>query len=526
METLISPQAAWQVRTLGELCNLRRELVEPTLVAQIRYVGLEHVDPGLATLRRWGSVEDVRSTKSRFYAGDIVYGKLRPYLDKAALAEWDGICSTDILVLEPKSECADPQYVSFLLHTSEFMAHAVATTSGVNHPRTSWAAIAGFSYVVPLLPEQRAIAGVLGRIQAAVEVQERIVALLKELKAATMAKLFREGLRGEPLKQTEIGEIPESWSLRTIGSLGKLVTGTTPPTKNPEYYGGEIPFISPKDIGEWRIVRSAEKTLTEAGAAVSRPLPPHAVLVVCIGSTIGKVGMTSARVSCTNQQINAIICDEGVVPEFVHYLMVWNTDRVRGLSTPSPVPILTKGVFEDAMVAWPADPDEQRGIAKVLCAVDDRIEAAEQDRHILKTIFSSMLHLLMTGQVRATRRMIALQALAERKPRRPKWAGKVDEKVLEEIVRRIVEAAAPEKIILFGSAARGEMGPDSDLDLLVIKSCEDRREVARAISESLRGIGVPKDVLVVTPEDVEEQKDIPGMTIRAALREGKILYAA
>lgn len=516
----------WEEKTLGELCSLRRELVEPSSTGAQRYVGLEHIDPGVFRLRRWGDERGLRSTKSRFHSGDVLYGKLRPYLDKAVLAEWEGVCSTDILTIQPRSDVADSSYLAFLVHTPAFIAHAVATTSGVNHPRTGWSEIARFSHPIPPLAEQRVIAGVLAKIQAAVEVQEKIIATLRELKAATMAKLFHEGLRGEPLKQTEIGEVPQSWSLRTIGSLGKLVTGTTPPTKNPEYYGGEIPFISPKDIGEWRIVRSAEKTLTEAGAAVSRPLPRRAVLVVCIGSSIGKVGMTSARVSCTNQQINAIICDEGVVPEFVHYLMVWNTDRVRGLSTPSPVPILTKGVFEDAMIAWPADPDEQRGIAKVLCAVDDRIEAAEKDRHILKTIFSSMLHLLMTGRVRVTRKMIALLALADRAARQPKWSGKVDEKLLEEVVRRIVETAAPEKIILFGSAARGEMEPDSDLDLLVVKSCADRREVARAISESLRGIGLPKDVLVVTPEDVEEQKDIPGMTIRAALREGRVLYAA
>jgi predicted nucleotidyltransferase len=122
--------------------------------------------------------------------------------------------------------------------------------------------------------------------------------------------------------------------------------------------------------------------------------------------------------------------------------------------------------------------------------------------------------------------MIASQALADRVARRPKWAGTVDEAVIQEVVRRIVEAVAPEKIILFGSAARGQMGPDSDLDLLVVKACENRREVSQAISRTLRGVGGPKDVVVVTPEDVEEQKDIPGMVVRAALREGRVLYAA
>jgi predicted nucleotidyltransferase len=100
------------------------------------------------------------------------------------------------------------------------------------------------------------------------------------------------------------------------------------------------------------------------------------------------------------------------------------------------------------------------------------------------------------------------------------------EEMLQEIVRRIVAAVQPEKIILFGSAAREEMGPDSDLDLLVIKSCRHRRETARRIRRRLIGIGVPKDIIVATPEDIERYKDTIGLIYRPALREGKILYVA
>ena len=98
--------------------------------------------------------------------------------------------------------------------------------------------------------------------------------------------------------------------------------------------------------------------------------------------------------------------------------------------------------------------------------------------------------------------------------------------ILQEIVRRIVAAVRPEKIILFGSAAREEMGPDSDLDLLVIKSCRNRRETARRIRRKLIGVGVPKDIIVATPEDIERYKDTIGLIYRPALREGKVLYAA
>jgi predicted nucleotidyltransferase len=107
-------------------------------------------------------------------------------------------------------------------------------------------------------------------------------------------------------------------------------------------------------------------------------------------------------------------------------------------------------------------------------------------------------------------------------------AGKkvVTEEMLCEIVRRIVAAVRPQKIILFGSAARGEMGPDSDLDLLVIKACGHRRRTAMDIERSLIGIGTPTDIIVATPDDIECYKDTIGLIYRPALREGKTIYAA
>ena len=100
------------------------------------------------------------------------------------------------------------------------------------------------------------------------------------------------------------------------------------------------------------------------------------------------------------------------------------------------------------------------------------------------------------------------------------------EHILQEIVRRIVAAVQPEKIILFGSAARGEMGSDSDLDFLIITACGHRRRTARKIRRGLIGIGFPIDLIVAKPEDIERYGDEIGLIYRPALKEGKVLYAA
>ena len=99
------------------------------------------------------------------------------------------------------------------------------------------------------------------------------------------------------------------------------------------------------------------------------------------------------------------------------------------------------------------------------------------------------------------------------------------QKKIEEMVRRIVERFHPKQVILFGSYARGHAGPDSDVDLLVVMPVSgSRREMQVQIRLALHDIRLPKDIIVVTPEQVERQKDIPGTIVRPAFLEGKVLY--
>ena len=105
--------------------------------------------------------------------------------------------------------------------------------------------------------------------------------------------------------------------------------------------------------------------------------------------------------------------------------------------------------------------------------------------------------------------------------------GTVAQDVLDEIVRRIVEVAQPEQIIMFGSAARGEMGRNSDVDLLVIKRGPvHRRRLAQEIYMRMHGVGQAVDIIVVTPEDVERYRDSHALVIKPALRDGRVVYAA
>lgn len=103
----------------------------------------------------------------------------------------------------------------------------------------------------------------------------------------------------------------------------------------------------------------------------------------------------------------------------------------------------------------------------------------------------------------------------------------VPQSVLDEIIRPVVKIAQPDRIILFGSAARGTMGPNSDVDLLVVKSGQFHRgHLTEEIYMNLIGVGQAVDVVVVTPEDVERYQNSHALVIAPALREGKIVYAS
>lgn len=103
----------------------------------------------------------------------------------------------------------------------------------------------------------------------------------------------------------------------------------------------------------------------------------------------------------------------------------------------------------------------------------------------------------------------------------------LDNAKLDELVNRIVQAAHPQRVLLFGSSARGEAGRHSDIDVLVVMpDGTHRRHTAQRIYRNLIGFGLPVDVVVATTTDLDRYGDSPGLIYREAIREGRVLYAA
>ena len=300
-----------------------------------------------------------------------------------------------IISFMPEREKVDDRYLAYYLSQINYSDYQDKAIKGHTLNKGK---IDALEIALPSLPEQQRIAQVLSTVQEAIAQQERLIRTTTELKQALMQKLFTEGLRGEALKETEIGRVPESWEVVKVMDTGTVVTGSTPSTSREDFYGGDYNLISPGDLDVTKYVNTVQKKLTALGFDQCRKLPKGAVLVGCIGN-VGKVGIVADDRSATNQQINAIIPNERYDGEFLYYAMDYNRKRLEALAGKVTIPLVNKSNFERFQIAAPPIND-QRLIAEALDAVDARKAVAENKRNALQDLFRTLLHELMTGKVR------------------------------------------------------------------------------------------------------------------------------
>jgi type I restriction enzyme S subunit len=167
-------------------------------------------------------------------------------------------------------------------------------------------------------------------------------------------------------------KLPPKWQTVRIADLGRVVTGNTPSTKVDSYFGGPVLFVTPGDMGNPGLIHSAQRSLSINGARMARLVPMHSTLVVCIGSTMGKIGLAGCELA-TNQQINTVIPSERVDGRYAFYEIGRVASTIRRLAGTQAVPMITKSDFEDFPATLPPLP-EQRKIADILSTWDEALE--------------------------------------------------------------------------------------------------------------------------------------------------------
>ncbi len=394
---------------LADLCNLIADPVRPGARPEALYLGLEHLASGRLVPIGGGSASDVRSTASAFQPGDVLYGKLRPYLDKAILAMKAGVCTTELLVLRAKADI-DPRFLAAVVHSPRFVEYAVAGTTGVQHPRTSWAHVRDFE--VPAFPfdEQRRIADLLWLVHEAIGLSEALVEEGQALKRAAMQTLFTRGLRGEAQKKTEIGPVPESWGTLPLSNCAFVQTGATKGRKLDESTIVRVPYLRVANVQDGHLDLAEIKRISVRASEVERYKLRHKDVVLTEGGDFDKLGRgfvwRSEIPLCIHQNhIFAVRTHRNrLLPEFFAYQAQSPYGKAYFLKVAHKTTNLAC-INTTKLKAFPVlipTLDEQREIVAILDAIDCKIDLHRRKRTVLDDLFKALLHKLMTGEIQVT----------------------------------------------------------------------------------------------------------------------------
>ena len=313
-----SLKPGWKMVKFGEVVK-NANLVErdPEANGVERIVGLEHIDPENLHIRRWNSVADGTSFTRKFVPGQTLFGKRRAYQRKVAYAEFQGICSGDILTFEPKSrKVLLPELLPFICQSDAFFDHALDTSAGSLSPRTSWTALRGFEFPLPPLDEQKRIVEILWAADEAVEKWTEAYRQAESALNSTRSQILQE------LSQTEV--------CVSLKDVGRWVSGGTPSRSRSDFWNGDFPWVSPKDMKQDVISDSEEKLTDTALNGRVTILPSESILIVVRGMILAHtfpVALTGREVTF-NQDMKGIIPNSVFSAEFVFHWFKDNSARI------------------------------------------------------------------------------------------------------------------------------------------------------------------------------------------------------
>ncbi|MFH2067560.1 MAG: restriction endonuclease subunit S [Pseudomonadota bacterium] len=329
----------WKTVKIGDVVFLDQVIVAPSSPEAIRlpYLGLEQIESQTGRILSYNSnIDEAKSTTFAFNTNHVLYGKLRPYLNKVAIPEKDGRCSTEIIPLYPKG--VDRQFLGLLLRCDDVVSAVMSKKTGSRMPRADMDVLMEFEVSIPeLVEDQRRIAARL-KAQLA-EVGKALKAVKKQQEEHTkfVEAIFRENFQGvTPVSVLpSLTEPPNYWSWHKLNEAARLESGHTPSRQRPDWWNGDVSWISLTEIrqldGKWTnetILKTNEEGIANSAARI---LPSG---TVCYSRT-ASVGFVTIMGSpmATSQDFANWVCGEKLDPEFLMYALICARKELRELAT-------------------------------------------------------------------------------------------------------------------------------------------------------------------------------------------------
>lgn len=362
----------WTRVAFGEVVRLCRERSsKPEADGFERYVGLEHLEPGDLKLRHWGNVADGTTFTNVFRAGQVLFGKRRAYQRKVAVADFDGVCSGDIYVLESKNEHLLPELLPFICQTDGFFEHAIGTSAGSLSPRTNWKSLASFEFALPPPEEQRRVAQVLRASEETVTAFRSASQSAEKAFSSALIRLMAHGIGGGHPAQTENLTHPSDWPIVTLAEIATVERGkfSHRPRNLPKFFGGPYPFVQTGDIAAARgRGLQASQRLSEEGVQYSRSFPSGTILIT-IAAVIGATAITTDETWCTDSVVGIVPHDQDTV-DFIEYAMRYIRSYLEfEVATQTAQKNINLDILRPLRIPWP-DLETRSEVVRILSEVE------------------------------------------------------------------------------------------------------------------------------------------------------------
>ena len=283
-----------------------------------------------------------------------------------------GIISQALLILRSNSKIIEPKFLKYFLETNKGYNSLISSAGGSSQVNIAKKQIIlDIPLVVPTLPTQHKIINFLDKISYKIELLEHKYEKYQDFKKYLMQQIFAQKLRFNFIDDWDVVK------LETLIEKGKA--GGTPPSTNPDYYNGEIPFLSIKDMTEQgKYIVKTEKSITEEGLNNSSAwIIPKYSLLYSIYASIGLVSINLTEVS-TSQAIYGIILKEGVSLEYMYYYLTYFKKNIHRYVETGTQGNLNAKLLKSFEIALPSV-DEQEMIVNILSLVDKKIENMEKE---------------------------------------------------------------------------------------------------------------------------------------------------
>lgn len=381
----------WSVDEFGKIAFLSKEKYIPSPNEHMKCLELEHLEKETGQLKGYIDSALQSSAKNRFKKGDVLYGKLRSYLKKYTLASFDGVCSTEIWVLRGWQEKLINIYLYLIIQTNKFNT-ACSVSTGTHMPRADWEYVSNIPFMYPPLPEQEKIAEILSCWDEGIEKLSALIEKKKLQKKALMQKLLTAKIR--------LPGFTDPWNVKKLGEIGTFVSGGTPDTEKPEYWNGDIVWLTPSEITKLktRFVSDSERKITKLGLKNSSAvLLPKNSLIICTRATVGDCCINTKEVS-TNQGFKNLIPNNNCV-DFLYYLISIHKNDLIRRACGSTFLEISKHDIEKLKYVFPPLA-EQKAIADILSKADEEIELLNKKLAAFNLEKKAMMQKLLTGQIR------------------------------------------------------------------------------------------------------------------------------